>query len=117
VNLLGENIDTAKKNTENLIDASMEVGLEINVQVTKYMLVSRHQSAGQNRNIKRALRICGPKKDEVMGGWRELRNEELRDLCSAPSINDEVEEGEIGEICCTKGEEYIWWPSQRERDH
>jgi hypothetical protein len=31
VNLLGDNIDTTEKNTETLIDASKEVGLEINV--------------------------------------------------------------------------------------
>jgi hypothetical protein len=30
VNLLGDNIDTIKQNTENAIDASKEVGLEIN---------------------------------------------------------------------------------------
>jgi hypothetical protein len=50
VNLLGDYIDTIK-NTETLIDASMEVGLEINVEKTKYMLLSRHQNVGQNRDI------------------------------------------------------------------
>jgi hypothetical protein len=43
---------TIKKNTEILIDASKEVGLEINVEKTKYMLLSRHQNVGQNRDIK-----------------------------------------------------------------
>jgi hypothetical protein len=31
-NVLGDDIDTIKKNTETLIDASKEVGLEINVR-------------------------------------------------------------------------------------
>jgi hypothetical protein len=35
VNLIGNNIDTIKKNMETLIDASKEVGLEINVEKTK----------------------------------------------------------------------------------
>jgi hypothetical protein len=34
----------------------------------------------------RVLRISGPKRDEVTGGWRKLHNEELRDLYSSPSI-------------------------------
>jgi hypothetical protein len=52
VNLLGENIHTINKNTQTLIDASKEVRLEVNVEKTKYMLVSRDQNAGQNREIK-----------------------------------------------------------------
>jgi hypothetical protein len=31
-------------------------------------------------------RIFGPNSDEVTGGWRRLRNEELHDLCSTPDI-------------------------------
>jgi hypothetical protein len=56
VNLLGHNIDTIKKNTDTLIDASKEVGLEVNVEKTKYMLLSRQQNAGQNRDIEIANR-------------------------------------------------------------
>jgi hypothetical protein len=56
LNLLGDNIDTIKKNTKSLIDASKEIGLDINVEKTKYMLLSRHQSVGQNWDIKIANR-------------------------------------------------------------
>jgi hypothetical protein len=52
MNVLGDNIDAIKKNTETLIDASTEVGLEINVEKTKYVFLSRHQSEGQNPDIK-----------------------------------------------------------------
>jgi hypothetical protein len=31
-------------------------------------------------------RLYGLKRDEVMGGWRELHNEALCDLCSSPKI-------------------------------
>jgi hypothetical protein len=32
VNLLGDNVDTINRNTESLIDASKEVGLETNIE-------------------------------------------------------------------------------------
>jgi hypothetical protein len=51
VNILGDNIDIINKNTHALIDASKEVGLEVNKEKTKYMLVSRDQNAGENRKI------------------------------------------------------------------
>jgi hypothetical protein len=51
VNLLGDNIDTIKRGIGTLFNASKEVGLEVNTEKTKYMLLSRHQNAGQNHDI------------------------------------------------------------------
>jgi hypothetical protein len=34
----------------------------------------------------RVLRIFGPKRDGVIGGWRKLHNEELHNFYSSPSI-------------------------------
>jgi hypothetical protein len=47
VNLLGDNTDTVKKDTETLIDTRMEVGLEVNTEKPKYMLKFRHQNGGE----------------------------------------------------------------------
>jgi hypothetical protein len=50
VNLLGDNIETIKRNTETVIDASkVAVGLEVNVEQTKYVWVPLYQNAAQNR--------------------------------------------------------------------
>jgi retron-type reverse transcriptase len=46
VNIVGENIDNIHRNTKALLDASKEVGLEVNTEKTKYMLVSRCQKEG-----------------------------------------------------------------------
>jgi glycerol-3-phosphate O-acyltransferase len=52
VNIVGDKIDTIQKNTKALLDASKEIGLEVNTEKIKYMLVSRCQKAGQRQSIK-----------------------------------------------------------------
>jgi hypothetical protein len=56
VNLLGDNIRYHKQKTGTLINTSKEVGLAVNTENTKYMLLSPHQNAGQNHEIKIAKR-------------------------------------------------------------
>jgi hypothetical protein len=51
-NLLCEKINIINKNTEALLDANKEVYLEVNVENTKYMLMSHYQTTGQNQYIK-----------------------------------------------------------------
>jgi hypothetical protein len=45
VNIVGENIDTTQNITKALTDAGKEVGLEVNPEKIKHMLVSRCQKA------------------------------------------------------------------------
>jgi hypothetical protein len=56
VSIVGENIDTIKKHTEILSDASKKTGLEVNPEKTKYMLMSCSQKVGQKHGIKIANR-------------------------------------------------------------
>jgi hypothetical protein len=52
VNLLGDSVNTKKGNSETLLEASRDNGLEINAEKTKYMIMSRHPNSGQNHSIR-----------------------------------------------------------------
>jgi hypothetical protein len=51
VYILGGSVHAIKENMEALVVASKEIGLEVNAEKTKYMVMSRDQNAGQNHNI------------------------------------------------------------------
>jgi hypothetical protein len=47
-----DNIEAFKRKTETLTDNSKEVCLDVNIEKTKYILMSRHQIAEKNQAIK-----------------------------------------------------------------
>jgi hypothetical protein len=52
VNILGGSIHTIKENTEALIVANKEMGLEVNADKTKYRVMSCDRNAGRSYNTK-----------------------------------------------------------------
>ena len=51
VNMLGENLQIIRENTEIFIKASKDIVLEVNSDKTTYMITSRQQNIVQNQNI------------------------------------------------------------------
>ena len=50
VNMLAENLQTIRENTEIFIKASKYIGLEVNSKKTEYIITSLQQNIVQNRN-------------------------------------------------------------------
>ena len=52
VNILGGSAHTVKENAEALVVDTKEIGLEVNADKTKYMIMSRDQNAGRSYSMK-----------------------------------------------------------------
>jgi hypothetical protein len=92
VNILGGNVHVVKKNTEALVAATKEIGLEVNADKTKYMVMSRDQNAGRNQNI-RIDNISFERVEEFRYLGTTLTNQD--------SIQEEVKSRlKSGNACC-----------------
>jgi hypothetical protein len=74
----------------------------------------------ENRVLRR---IFGPKRDEVMGGWRKLHDEELQSFNSSPNIISVIKSRRmkwVGHVACMGRKEMhtkFWLESLKGRDH
>ena len=51
VNILGGSVHNVKENTEDLVVTAKVIGLEVNADKTKYLVMSQDQNVGKNHNI------------------------------------------------------------------
>ena len=83
---------TVKENTEALVVASKEIGLEVNGGKAKYMIMSRVQNAGRGHSIK---------SDNSSFEWVEEFRYLGTALTSQNSIQEEIKKRcKSGNVCC-----------------
>jgi hypothetical protein len=52
VNILGGSVHTVRENAEALVVATKEIGLEVNTDTTKYMVMSRDRNAERGHGVR-----------------------------------------------------------------
>ncbi|KAJ4435669.1 hypothetical protein ANN_18285 [Periplaneta americana] len=79
VNMLGENPQTIRENTGILLEAIKAIGLEVNPEKTKYMIMSRDENIVRNRNIKIGdLSFEEVEKFKYLGATSAVKNVKVR---------------------------------------
>ena len=92
VNILGGKVHNIKEKTESLIVASKEIGLEVNADKTKYMVMFHDQNAGRSHNMRIDNRSF-----EIVEELKYLGTT----LTNQISIQEEIKRGlKLGNSCC-----------------
>ena len=94
--VLGESIQTVQRNTAALVPTCKEIGLEVNAEKTKYMVMSQEQNAGQNHNIK-----IGNKSLEVVEQFKYLGTTLTGQYSIHEEINSRLKSGNACFIWCS----------------
>jgi hypothetical protein len=81
-----------KENTETLLEATRDIGLEINAEKTKYINMSRYPNTGQNQNVRIANELF-----EKVAKFKYLGTM----LTNQNDIHDEIKSRlNSGNTCC-----------------
>ena len=84
-------LHTVKENAEALVVASKEIGINVNVDKTKYMVMSRDQNTGRSHNMK-----IHNSSFEGVGGFKYLNTTLTNQNC----IQEEITSGlKLGNAC------------------
>jgi hypothetical protein len=101
INLMVNNINSIEENKETHLGASRDVGLEINAEKTKYMIMSCHQNSGQNKNIRTTNELF---KNVAIFKYLGMTLTKLND------IHDEIKKIKFGECLLSFSPKSFFFP-------
>jgi len=87
VDLIGDDIDAPKSNTDVLVEACDEIGLQVNKDKTKYMITSRNTRNEGNKNIRIRYEVIEKVNTfEYLGAYVTSKNEVTEEIKSENKV-------------------------------